>query len=77
MPKIWRFLVEAAIANQTQIFAATHSKDWLEGLADLHRKDPELAAHVAVHRLEAGEPTSIRFDAERIAEYVEMEMEAR
>jgi energy-coupling factor transporter ATP-binding protein EcfA2 len=77
MPKVWRFLIETALAGRTQIFAATHSKDWLEGLADLHRKDPELAAHVAVHRLEAGEPTSIRFNAERIAEYVEMEMEAR
>jgi energy-coupling factor transporter ATP-binding protein EcfA2 len=77
MPKVWRFLVETALAGQTQIFAATHSKDWLEGLADLHRKAPELAAHVAVHRLEEGEPTSIRFDAARIAEYVEMEMEAR
>lgn len=77
MPKILHFLVETAIANQTQIFAATHSKDWVEGLAKLHRKDPELAAQVAVHRLEEGEPTSIRFDAGRIAEYVEMEMEAR
>lgn len=77
VPKVWRFLIETALARQTQVFAATHSKDWLEGLADLHRKAPELAAHVAVHRLEAGEPTSIRFDAERIAEYVEMEMEAR
>jgi putative AbiEii toxin of type IV toxin-antitoxin system/AAA ATPase-like protein len=77
MPKIWRFLVAAAIANQTQIFAVTHSKDWLEGLADLHRRNPELAAHVAVHRLQAGQETSIQFDAERIAEYVEMEMEAR
>lgn len=77
MPKIWRFLVEAAIANQTQIFAATHSKDWLEGLADLHQNNPELATQVAVHRLQKGRDTSIRFDAGRIAEYVEMELEAR
>jgi hypothetical protein len=77
MPKIWRFLVDAAIANQTQIFAATHSKDWLEGLADLHRNNPELAAQVAVHRLQRGRETSIRFGAARIAEYVEMELEAR
>lgn len=77
MPKIWRFLVEAAVADQTQIFAATHSKDWLEGLADLHRNNPELAAQVAVHRLQRGRETSIRFDAGRIAEYVEMELEAR
>jgi len=77
MPKVWRFLVETALAGQVQIFAATHSKDWLEGLADLHRTDSALAAHVAVHRLEAGRETSIRFDASRIAEYVEMELEAR
>jgi hypothetical protein len=77
MPKIWRFLVEAAVVNRTQIFAATHSKDWLEGLADLHRTNPELAAHVAVHRLQRGRESSIWFDAGRIAEYVEMELEAR
>lgn len=77
MPKVWRFLVETALAGQVQIFATTHSKDWLEGLADLHRTNPALAAHVAVHRLEAGRDTSIRFDASRIAEYVEMELEAR
>ncbi|TMQ28158.1 MAG: ATP-binding protein, partial [Deltaproteobacteria bacterium] len=48
-----------------------------EGLAELHRTNPSLAAHVAVHRLEAGRETSVRFDAGRIAEYVEMELEAR
>jgi len=77
MPKVWRFLVETALAGDIQIFAATHSKDWLEGLADLHRTHPTLAAHASVHRLEVGRETSVRFDASRIAEYVEMELEAR
>ncbi|HWU86810.1 MAG TPA: AAA family ATPase [Kofleriaceae bacterium] len=77
MPKVWRFLVETALARDVQVFATTHSKDWLEGLADLHRTHPELAAHVSVHRLEAGRETSVRFDASRIADYVEMELEAR
>ena len=77
MPKVWRFVVETALAGRIQIFAATHSKDWVEGLAELHRTNPSLAAHVAVHRLEAGRETSVRFDAGRIAEYVEMELEAR
>lgn len=77
MPKVWRFLIETALARDVQVFATTHSKDWLEGLADLHRADPELAANVSVHRLEAGRETSVRFDAGRIAEYVEMELEAR
>jgi len=77
MPKVWRFLVETALAGDIQIFAATHSKDWLDGLADLHRTHPALAAHVSVHRLEVGRGTSVHFDAARIAEYVEMELEAR
>jgi hypothetical protein len=77
MPKIWRFLVETAIANQVQVFAATHSKDWLDGLANLHRTDPSLAAHVSVHRLEAGRDSAVRFDASRITEYVDLELEAR
>ena len=77
MPKVWRFLVETARAGDTQIFATTHSKDWLEGLADLHRTHPTLAADVSVHRLDAGRETSVCFDAARIAEYVEMELEAR
>lgn len=77
MPKVWRFLIETAIARNVQVFATTHSKDWLEGLADLHRAHPKLAEHVSVHRLEAGRETSVRFDAGRIAEYVELELEAR
>ena len=77
MPKVWRFLVETALARDVQVFATTHSKDWLEGLAALHRDNPELASQVSVHRLEAGRETSVRFDASRIAEYVEMELEAR
>lgn len=77
MPKVWRFLIETALARDVQVFATTHSKDWLEGLADLHRADPELASHVSVHRLEVGRETSVRFDVSRIAEYVEMELEAR
>lgn len=77
MPKVWRFLVETALARDVQVFATTHSKDWLEGLAGLHRDHPDLAAQVSVHRLEAGRETSVRFDASRITEYVEMELEAR
>jgi hypothetical protein len=77
MPKIWRFLVETAHSLDVQVFATTHSKDCLEGLADLHRTHPALAEHVSVHRLETGRETSVRFDAGRIAEYVAMELETR
>jgi AAA15 family ATPase/GTPase len=77
MPKVWRFLVETARAFDTQVFATTHSKDCVEALAELKRTSPELAQHVSVHRLEVGRETSIRFDATRLEEYVEMELEAR
>jgi energy-coupling factor transporter ATP-binding protein EcfA2 len=77
MPKLWRFLVETARALDVQVFATTHSKDCLEGLADLYGAHPELAEHVSIHRLEAGRDTSVRFDAGRIAEYIQMELEAR
>lgn len=77
MPKLWRFLVETARVLNVQVVATTHSKDCLEGLAHLHRTHPTLAEHVSVHRLEAGRGTSVRFDAGRIAEYIEMELEAR
>jgi hypothetical protein len=77
MPKLWRFLVEAACALNVQVVATTHSKDCLEGLAHLHRTHPTLAEHVSVHRLEVGRETPVRFDAGRIAETIEMELEAR
>ena len=77
LPQLWRFLVETARALDVQVVATTHSKDCLEGLAALHHTHPVLAEHVSVHRLEARGETSTRFDAARIAEYLEMDLEAR
>jgi hypothetical protein len=77
LPKVWRFLVETARALDVQVFATTHSKDCLEAIADLHRRDPALAQHVSVHRLEAGRDKPIRFDAAAVAEYVSMDLETR
>jgi predicted ATPase len=77
MSKVWRFLVESARSLDVQIFLTTHSKDCLEAIADLHRTHPQLAAEISVHRLERGRETPVRFDASRIAEYVNMELETR
>jgi hypothetical protein len=77
LPKLWRFLVETARALHVQVFATTHSKDCLEALAGLHGAHPELAERVSVHRLEVGRETPVRFDSGRIAEQVDMELEAR
>ena len=77
LPKVWRFLVDTAQALDVQVFATTHSKDCLEALAGLHRTHPMLAERVSVHRLEAGREAPVRFDAGRVAENVEMELETR
>jgi hypothetical protein len=77
LPRVWRFLVETARTLDVQVFATTHSKDCLEALADLHRTEPALAGRVSVHRLEVGREIPVRFDASRIAEQVEMELETR
>jgi energy-coupling factor transporter ATP-binding protein EcfA2 len=77
MHRFWQFLVATARENQVQVFATTHSKDLVEALAELHRCAPELAADASVHRLEVGRDESVRIDAARIAEYIEMELEPR
>jgi hypothetical protein len=77
MPKVWRFLVESARSLDVQIFATTHSKDCLDAIAELHGTLPRLAEELSVHRLERGRETPVRFDAARIAEYIDMELETR
>lgn len=77
MPRIWRFLVETARMLDVQVFATTHSKDCVEAIAELHREDPQLAADIRVHRLEAGREMPVCFNADRIAQYVAMELETR
>ena len=77
MPTVWRFLVETARTLDVQVFVTTHSKDWLQGLAELHREHRDIADDVSAYRLEAGRPTAVRFSAQRIAEYVAMDLEAR
>ncbi len=77
MPQLWRFLVATARQLDVQVFVTSHSKDWLESLADLHREQPQLAADVTVHRLVQGQATSTRFTAERIAELEDLDLESR
>jgi hypothetical protein len=77
MPKVWRFLVETARSLDVQVFATTHSKDCVEAIAEVHREHPEIAGEISVHRLEAGRETPVRFDASRLASYVEMDLEMR
>lgn len=77
MAKVWRFLVESARSLDVQIFLTTHSKDCLEAIAELHGANPRLTEEISVHRLERGKETPVRFDASRIAEYIDMELETR
>lgn len=77
MPRIWRFLVEAARELDLQVFATTHSKDCLEAIATLHRTSPELAADVSVHRLDAGRSQTVRMAAAEVETLLDTSLEIR
>ncbi|MBI3268365.1 MAG: AAA family ATPase [Planctomycetes bacterium] len=74
---MWRLVVATAQRLDIQVFATTHSKDCLEALAQLGQEAPELAAEVSVHRLEAGRSETVRFEAARVAEYLDIYSEVR
>lgn len=77
MPKIWKFLVHTAQKLDVQVFAATHSKDCIEAIGQLHRDHPELAADVSVHRLEVGRPEPVRYSAYEVNLLLDTTVEVR
>lgn len=52
LPEMWRMVIKTAQELDVQVFATTHSLDCLNGLQDAISSDPDLAEHVAVHRIE-------------------------
>lgn len=77
MQKILTFLIKTARDLDVQVFVATHSKDVLEAIAELHLKDPELMADLSIHRLEAGRPSSVNLSPESVLGAIESEQEVR
>lgn len=59
MTEMWELLIGESTKNRLQVFATTHSNDCLQALGSLCESKPELAAEVAVHKLNAGFDTSV------------------
>ena len=49
---MWRMVIKTAAELDVQVFATTHSLDCMNGLQESIAANPELAEHVAVHRIE-------------------------
>jgi hypothetical protein len=74
---LWHMLVLKAKELDVQIFATTHSRDCIHGLAWVCDNYPELADQIAVHKIDAGLPQSIRFDSENILTAAQQDIEIR
>jgi hypothetical protein len=77
MVDLWRLVVEMATRLNIQVFATTHSLDCVRALARLQRQSPDLAAAVAVHRVEKHAPRTVVYDAEEVAVAAEGYIEVR
>jgi hypothetical protein len=77
LPRLWRFLLEAAGTLDVQVFATTHSKDCMEAIAAVHREDAPLASEISIHRLDRDEPKSADSDARAAATLIAADVELR
>ncbi|MGC4119169.1 MAG: AAA family ATPase [Myxococcales bacterium] len=79
LPRLWRFLVEAARKLDLQVFATTHSRDCIEAIASLQREadGTDLAQDITVHRLELGSPRTVRMDSRIVRIALEGSQELR
>ena len=74
---IWRFITTAAVVNQNQVFATTHSLDCIRGLAQMCERHPELADEVALHKIEPRLEKAVTIHSDEIEIAVEQEIEVR
>lgn len=75
MPALWRLVLETARRLDVQVFATTHSRDCLEGIAAL---PPDvLGDDLAVYRLERGNPVAVRYAGAEMAIAAEAALEVR
>ncbi len=75
MPALWRIVLETARRLDVQVFATTHSRDCLEGIAAL--SPDELKDDLAVYRLERGNPKAVRYAGAEMAIAAEASIEVR
>jgi AAA15 family ATPase/GTPase len=66
MESVWHMILETSQQLDIQVFATTHSKDCIQALASLYRRNRALQDVVALHRLEAGATRSERFSIDDV-----------
>ena len=75
--KIWRALIQASSRSQTQIFATTHSYEWIRGLAQI--VDESFIPTLNLYRLERhnSQVKPVTYDRESLRSAVKAELEIR
>ncbi len=77
MGDLWKFVIETAGNNGTQVFATTHSLDCLKGLAWVCANDPQLAELVSVQKIDTLLDESVPLSGDRLPFAMEQEIEVR
>jgi len=77
MEDLWRLVIHQAVAHDIQVFATTHSRDCLDGLARLCRNEPQHAANVSVQKLDRGLRKAVALDASDVIIAAEQDIEVR
>ena len=77
MEDVWRLLVEVAHRSNVQVFATTHSKDCIDGLAMLIRAHPGFADQVSIHNVDSSLPKAVNIQGAQIPVAVDQRIEVR
>lgn len=63
---MWKMVIKTAEANDVQVFATTHSRDCIDGLAIALLDDESLIDKVSLHRVEQGRENTVVSHGESI-----------
>ncbi|MGO8674206.1 MAG: AAA family ATPase [Capsulimonadaceae bacterium] len=77
MSSTWKFLLNAAMEFDVQVFASTHSHDCVYSLAGICNEDETSAPSVTVQRIEPGKPKSVPYTEGEIKAAAEWNIEVR
>ena len=73
----WRLVIETARDRNLQVFATTHSKDCIEGLAWMCQTHPQLAREVSLQTIDPRLEEAVAADSEEIVSMVHHGIEMR
>ena len=77
MEGLWKLVVVAAMESDIQVFATTHSRDCIVGLASVLRDRPDLADAVSVQKIERQLGHAVSFGAKDIVTAADLGIELR